>query len=186
VEKAFGRVREERNPQREKVVAEMGEYLRQNLGDPAAGRRVFRNFCGQCHTIYGEGGKVGPDLTGNGRGSFDQLISNVFDPSLVIGPQYQVTTVVTRDGRNLTGLVTEDSDQRIVVRMSGEGDEAVPRGNVKYTRVSKLSMMPEGIEELLSRRDLADLFAFLSLDKPPDDPAARPIPGAPPVRTGPR
>jgi putative heme-binding domain-containing protein len=184
VEKAFGRVREERNPEREKVVAEMGHYLRENAGDPVAGRTVFRNFCGQCHTIYGEGGKVGPDLTGNGRGSFDQLVSNVFDPSLVIGPQYQVTTVVTRDGRNLTGLVTEDSEQRIVLRMPGEGEEAVPRGNVKYTRVSKLSMMPEGIEELLSRRDLADLFAFLSLDKPPDDPTARPIPGAAQPRRG--
>ena len=43
-------------------------------------------------------------------------------------------------------------------------------------------MMPEGIENLLSRRDLADLFAFLSLDKPPSDPAATPIPGAPPVK----
>jgi putative heme-binding domain-containing protein len=179
VEKAFGRVREERNPEREKVVAEMGRFLRATPGDPAAGRRVFRNLCGQCHTLYGEGGNVGPDITGNGRASFDQLLSNVFDPSLVIGPQYQVTTVVTKDGRNLTGLITEDGDQRIVVRMAGEGEEAVPRNNVKYTRVSKLSMMPEGIETLLSKQNLADLFAFLSLDKPPDDPSAKPIPGAP-------
>ena len=178
VEKAFGRVREERNPEREKVVREMGQVLREMKGDPHAGRLVFRNFCGQCHTLYGEGGNVGPDLTGNGRGSFEQLLSNVFDPSLVIGPQYQVTTVVTKDGRNLTGLITENGEQRIVVRMAGEGEEAVPRNNVKYTRVSKLSMMPEGIETLLSRQDLADLFAFLSLDKPPDDPAAQPVPGA--------
>ena len=181
VEKAFGRVREERDPAREKVVQEMGQYLHRSPGDPRAGRVVFRNFCGQCHTLYGEGGNVGPDLTGNGRGSFDQLLSSVFDPSLVIGPQYQVTTVVTKDGRNLTGLIAEDAADRIVVRMSGEGEEAVPRNNVKYTRVSKLSMMPEGIENLVSRKDLADLFAFLSLDKPPTDPQAQPIPGAPPV-----
>jgi putative heme-binding domain-containing protein len=184
VEKAFGRVREERNPEREKVVAEMGRFLRENPGNPVAGRRVFKTLCAQCHTIYGEGGNVGPDITANGRASFDQLLSNVFDPSLVIGPQYQVTTVVTRDGRNLTGLVTEDSEQRIVVRMAGEGEEAVPRNNVKYTRVSKLSMMPEGIETLLSRQDLADLFAFLSLDKPPGDPTAKPIPGASDARAG--
>ena len=43
----------------------------------------------------------------------------------------------------------------------------MPRNNVKYTRVSKLSMMPEGIETLLDKKDLADLFAFLALDKPP-------------------
>ena len=180
VEKAFGRVREERNPEREKVVAEIGKRLRDTPGDAVAGRQVFRNFCAQCHTIHGEGGRVGPDITGNGRGSFDQLLSNVFDPSLVIGPQYQVTTVVTKDGRNLTGLIAEESDQRIVVRMAGEGEEAVARNNVKYTRVSRLSMMPEGIETLLAEKDLADLFAFLSLDKPPEDPTSAPIPGAPP------
>ena len=179
VEKAFGQVREERNPQREKVVTEMTQYLSANIGDPVAGQRVFRNFCGQCHLMHGEGGNVGPDITANGRASFEQLVSNVFDPSLVIGPAYQVTTVVTKDGRNLTGLIAEDNEQRIVIRMAGEGEETIPRNNVKYTRVSKLSMMPEGVEELLDKKDLADLFAFLSLDKPPDDPAARPIPGAP-------
>ena len=142
---------------------------------------MFRNFCAQCHTIYGEGGKVGPDLTANGRASFEQLLSNVFDPSLVIGPAYQVTTVVTKDGRNLTGLIAEDNERRVVVRMPGESEESVTRNNVKYTRVSKLSMMPEGIEDSLDKKDLADLFAFLALDQPPTNPTAKLIPGAPDV-----
>jgi putative heme-binding domain-containing protein len=107
----------------------------------------------------------------------------VFDPSLVIGPAYQVTTIVTKDGRNLTGLIVEDNAQRIVVRMAGEGEETVPRNHVKYTRASKLSMMPEGIEASLDKKDLADLFAFLALDKPPTDPAAKRIPGAPTLIT---
>ena len=181
VEKAFGTIREERNPEREKVVAEMGAYFREHIGNPYRGQAVFRNLCAQCHTIYGAGAKVGPDLTASGRASFEQLLSNVLDPSLVIGPGYQVTTVVTRDERNLTGLIVEDNEQRIVVRMPGEGEETVPRHNVKYTRVSKLSMMPEGIEGLLDKKDLADLFAFLALDKPPGDPAAKLIPGAPEI-----
>jgi putative heme-binding domain-containing protein len=179
VEKAFGRVREERNPERERVVAEMTEYFRENIGDPAAGQQVFKSFCAQCHTIHGEGHKLGPDITANGRASFEQLVSNVFDPSLVIGPAYQVVTVVTEDGRNLTGLIAEDNDQRIVLRLPGDAEEIVPRNNINYLRPSKLSMMPEGIESVLSRRQLADLFAFLAFDKPPDDPTAKPIPGAP-------
>src|SRR5439155_22602239 len=162
-----------------KVVAEMGQFLRQKPGDPAAGQRVFQGFCAQCHTIHGQGAKVGPDLTANGRANFDQLVSNIFDPSLVIGPPYQVTTVVTRDGRNLTGLIAENNEQRILLKLPGEGEEAISRNNVKYTRVSKLSMMPEGIEDLLAKKDFADLFAFLALDKPPGDPTAKPIPGAP-------
>lgn len=179
VEKAFGKIREERNPEREKVVVEMAAYLRGHLGDPHRGQLVFRNVCAQCHAIYGEGGRVGPDITANGRASFEQLLSNVFDPSLVIGPAYQVTTVVTKDGRNLTGLIVEDNVQRLVVRMPGEGEETVPRNNVKYTRVSKLSMMPEGLEASLEKKDLSDLFAYLALDKPPGDPAAKRIAGAP-------
>src|SRR4029453_17933929 len=141
VEKAFGRIREERNPERERVAAEMAAYLRENMGDPHRGQTVFRNLCAQCHTIYREGGTVGPDITAGGRASFEQLVSNVFGPSLVIGPAYQVATVVTKDGRNLTGLLSEDNEQRVVVRMIGEGEETVPRHNVKFTRVSKLSMM---------------------------------------------
>jgi putative heme-binding domain-containing protein len=181
VEKAFGKIRAERNPEREKVVAEMGEFLRANIGDPVAGRRVFKNLCAQCHTIYGEGGKVGPDITANGRASFDQLLSNVFDPSLVIGADYQVSTVVTKDGRNLTGLIVENNERRVVIRMPGDSQETVPRNNVEYTRLSKLSMMPEGVENVFSKDDLCDLFAFLSLDKPPTDPTAKPVPGAPAV-----
>jgi hypothetical protein len=65
--------------------------------------------------------------------------------------------------------------------MPGEGEEVVPRNRVKYTRVSKLSMMPEGIEASLDKTDLADLFAFLALDKPPTDATAKLIPGAPDI-----
>ena len=179
VEKAWGTIRAERDPQREQVVVAMGDYLRRHPGDPRAGRAVFRKLCAQCHIIYGEGQAVGPDLTSNGRGSFDQLLASVFDPSLVIGPAYQTTTVVTESERNLTGLVVEDSDRRIVLKLPGGGQEVVPRNDVKYTRTSRLSMMPEGIENLLDKHELADLFAFLALDHPPDDPRSRPIPGAP-------
>jgi putative heme-binding domain-containing protein len=186
VEKAFGKVRDQRNPEREKIVAEMGAYLRKNLGDPVAGQRVFKTLCAQCHTIYGEGHRVGPDLTSNGRGTFDQVVVSVFDPSLVIGPGYQSVTVVTEDGRNLTGLIVEDSPQQIVLRMAGGGEVAVPRNNVQYTRVSKLSMMPEGIETVFDKQQLSDLFAFLSLDKPPSDPTAKPIPGAPAINAAAR
>jgi putative heme-binding domain-containing protein len=179
VEKAWGSIRAERDPRREMVVVAVGDYLRQHPGDPRAGRAVFRRLCAQCHTIYGEGQGVGPDLTSNGRGSFDQVLASVFDPSLVIGQAYQTTTVVTEGGRNLTGLVVEDSDRRIVLKLPGGGQDVVSRNEVKSTRTSRLSMMPEGIENLLSRAELADLFAFLALDRSPDDPLARPIPGAP-------
>ena len=63
--------------------------------------------------------------------------------------------------------------------LPGGGKEVIARHDVKSTRTSELSMMPEGIEALLDRRELADLFAFLALDHAPGDPRARPIHGTP-------
>jgi hypothetical protein len=82
VEKAFGRIREERNPEREKVVTEMSRVFSRAYRKPAPRPdRLPQSLRAMPHD-YGEGGKVGPDITANGRASFEQLLSNVFDPSL--------------------------------------------------------------------------------------------------------
>ena len=117
VRSIWGIVRESRNPGREQVINRMRETLKAAHGDPLAGAVVFRNVCAQCHKMYGEGQEVGPDVTLNGRASYEQLLSNVFDPSLVIGPAYQATTVATSDGRVLTGLIVEDSPERVVLKL---------------------------------------------------------------------
>ena len=179
VKSIWGIVREGRNPQREKVVADMREFLRKNRGDAKAGVLVFKNLCGQCHKIHGDGMEVGPDLTNNGRASFEQLISNVFDPSLVIGAAYQAVTVQTGKGRTLTGLVVEDGKQRVVLKLQGGKLETIPRADIEEISVSPASLMPEGIENQLKPKEIADLFAFLALDKPPDDPTAKYVPGTP-------
>lgn len=175
----WGTLREVRNPEREKIVARMGDFLRNRPGDAKAGAVVFKNLCGQCHKIYGEGQDVGPDLTSNGRASFEQLLSNVFDPSLVIGASYQATTVLTKNGRSLTGLVAEDSPARVVLKTQGGKLETIARDQVEEINVSSVSLMPEGVENQLKPKEIVDLFAFLVLDRPPGDPAARKIPGAP-------
>ncbi len=174
----LGIVRDARSPQRERVIREMSEFLGKTPGDPVAGQAVFRRVCAQCHKIYGEGQEVGPEISQNGRASLDQILSNVLDPSLVIGASYQGTTVATSDGRVLTGLVVEDNDLRIVLKLQGGMTETVPREQVEEVKVSSLSLMPEDLEKQLKPQELADLFAFITLDRPPTDPSAKPIPGA--------
>jgi putative heme-binding domain-containing protein len=179
VQAKWGTIRTERNPQREQVVQEMRSFLRDGLGDPHKGAAVFQKVCGQCHKIYGQGQDVGPEITANGRSSFDQLLSNVFDPSLVIGAAYQARQVVTDEGRVLTGLVTEENEQRVVLKMQGGKVETIPRDEIEEMKVSPLSLMPEGLENQLKREEIADLFAYLALDRPPSDPEARYLPGTP-------
>jgi putative heme-binding domain-containing protein len=181
VKAIWGTVREVRNPGREAFIGRMRDVFRNNQGDARAGAVVFRNLCAQCHKIYGEGQDVGPELTANGRASFDQLLSNVLDPSLVIGEAYQATSVATADGRVLTGLQVENTPQRVVLKLQGGKVETIPRGEVEEMKVSPLSLMPEDLEKQLKPQEIIDLFAFLALDKPPTDPTAHPIPGTPPT-----
>jgi putative heme-binding domain-containing protein len=177
VRAVWGTLRTDRDPAREQTIARMRRFIRDTPGDPHAGREVFKKVCGQCHKLHGEGQEVGPDITQNGRGSFEQLLSNVFDPSLVIGAVYQARTIVTADGRILTGLLAEDSDQRVVLKVQGGKQETIARDDIDVMEVSKLSMMPEDLEKQLPPKELADLFAYITLDRPPDDPRAQQLPG---------
>lgn len=176
VEDVWGALRTDRNPQREQVVGKMRDLLRNSAGDPVAGQVYFAKVCGQCHKIHGVGQDVGPDITVNGRSSFEQLLSNVFDPSLVIGNAYRARTVVTSDGRVLTGLPVEESPQRVVLKLQGGKLETIARSDVDEIEISKLSLMPEGVEVQFKPQELIDLFAFLKLDKPPTDPTAKTLP----------
>ena len=172
----WGTLRTDRNPEREKMIDQMRRLVREGTGDPHRGKAAFQKVCGQCHKIYGEGHEVGPDITSNGRASLEQLLSNVFDPNLVIGAAYQSYTLVTADGRVLNGLLAEDSPQRVVLKMQGGKIETIARDDVDLLRASPLSLMPEDVEKQLTEQELADLLAFLILDRPPDDPAARRLP----------
>src|SRR5262249_47973342 len=149
----WGTVRSERNPDREKTISRIRQLVRSTAGDPIAGRTVFQKSCGNCHKIYGQGQEVGPDITANGRATFEQLCSNVLDPSLVIGAAYQARTVVTEDGRILTGLLVEESPQRIVLKQQGGKTETIPRDQVAEFDTSKLSLMPEDVEKQLTQQE---------------------------------
>lgn len=175
----YGTLREGRNPDREQVINRTRDFLYGTPGDPLRGQAVFKKVCAQCHKIYGEGVDVGPDITSNGRASFDQLLSNILDPSLVIGNAYQARILITQDGRVLTGLPAEESDQRVVLKVQGGKTETIPRDQIEEYKVSPVSMMPEQLEKQLTPQELADLFSFVGLDKPPTDPAAKRLPGVP-------
>ncbi len=96
----------------------------------------------------------------------------------MIGSAYQATIVATSDGRVLTGLLVEKSPARVVLKTQGGKVEAIPADQVEELKTSALSLMPEDLEKQIAPQELADLFAYLVLDKPPGDPQAKPLPGA--------
>ncbi|MBI2804222.1 MAG: c-type cytochrome [Planctomycetes bacterium] len=179
IEKHWGIPRNARNPERERIVAQMRELYTKTPGDPKRGAPIFKKLCAQCHKIHGEGVDVGPDITSNGRADFNQLLSNVFDPSLVIGSGYQAVTVNTKNGQTLTGLIVEDNKERVVLKVQGGELKTIARKDVDEQFTSKLSMMPEDLEKQLRPQEIVDLLAYLSLDRSPEDPKAKRIPGVP-------
>ncbi|MBL9122947.1 MAG: c-type cytochrome, partial [Planctomycetaceae bacterium] len=182
VRAVWGTLRTERNPEREQTIGSLRKLLAATPGDAQRGVAVFQKSCAQCHKIYGQGEEVGPDLTRNGRNSWEQLLSNVFDPSLVIGSDYQARVLLTTDGRSFTGLVVEEGPERVALKVQGGKTEVISRGDIEAMETTALSLMPEGLERQLAPQELADLMAFLALDRHPSDPEARLLDGAPAER----
>ena len=173
----WGQVRAERNPEREKVIARMRRLIAEKPGDPRAGMPVYEKTCGQCHLLFGKGNVVGPDITVNGRETLDAILTNLLDPNLVIGKGYEGWTLLTEDGRALSGLLVEDSPNRVVLKVAGGKEEVVPRAEVKTLEKSEVSLMPEDLEKTLSEEEFRNLVAYLRLEKGLDAPAKETPPG---------
>jgi putative heme-binding domain-containing protein len=129
-------------------------------GDPTIGRALFAKTCQQCHTLYDEGGKVGPDLTGSNRQDIDYILQNVIDPSSVIAKDYQVTNIWTKDDQILSGIVTR-ADDAVVTIMTESDTITVERKMIDDLRQSELSMMPEGLLATFSEAEVIHLVAYL-------------------------
>lgn len=177
IEKLWGKVRAERNPQRDQVIARVLKLAGEKTGDWKNGKAVFTRTCAACHKLHGEGNLIGPDLTVSGRGTLEQLLSNVLDPNLVIGEAYQARIVNTKDGRAVMGLPVEDNEQRIVVRPPTGKDEVIARADVKSVDVLPISLMPESLEMTMSEQELLDLINYLAWDLHPENPKAQAMAG---------
>jgi putative membrane-bound dehydrogenase-like protein len=130
------------------------------LPDLALGRAVFARTCQQCHTLYGTGGKVGPDITGSNRANLDYLLENVFDPSAVIPKEYAATVLNLADGRTVTGIIKEETKAALTV-MTDRETLAIPVGDVEKRTPSAQSMMPDDITKQATEAEIRALFAYL-------------------------
>ena len=171
ISKIYGTVRLDEDPERERVVKRIAEQAKgMRGGDAARGWLVYDRICGQCHVMHNRGVEVGPNITANGRGNFDQLLVSIFNPSLVIGDAYRSVTIRTDDDTVLTGLLVSRDETKTVVKTQGGKEVTVLAENIESFQQDKKSLMPEGIESQLSDAELADLLALLSLEKPPGSP----------------
>ena len=141
------------------------ERLRAELADTTgadlpSGRAVFQRLCASCHRLYGEGGQVGPDLTGSGRSQLEYLLENVVTPNAVVAADFRMTVVETRDGRTLGGLLREPGPKTVTLLQAGEA-VVVERSEISRMETTPNSMMPEGLLEGLTPQERRDLVGYL-------------------------
>ena len=148
---------------KQKEIAKYKEFLHPDLilrADASRGRALFAQTCALCHTMFGTGGHIGPELTG-GYEDLDYLLNNILDPNALIGKDYQQTFVKTKDRQTVAGIVVQESDRAIGLKTLGGEIMTVQKSDVASTEVSPLSMMPEGLLSVMHEPDVRDLFLYL-------------------------
>ena len=137
-------------------------------GDPRRGKEVFKSSkaaCSSCHRMGYLGGRIGPDLTrvGKIRSERDLLESLVY-PSASFVRNYEPVVVVTAR-ETYSGVPLEETDESILLATGADEQVRVARDAIEELRPGTVSIMPSGLEEELTRQELADLIAFMKKER---------------------
>jgi putative heme-binding domain-containing protein len=143
------------------------EKIRSELpaGDVRRGQAVFNSAkaaCIQCHRLGYQGGDVGPELTSIGTvRSADDLLEAIVEPSASLVRSYEPVSITTRDGEERLGILRRDDAQGVTL-ITGPGSTLqIDRADITAMTPSTVSLMPAGLDEQISRQELADLIEFL-------------------------
>jgi len=139
------------------------EYV--SHADVKAGKELFAQSCASCHKLYGEGGEIGPELTGSNRADLEYIMNNMVDPSGEIPEGYQLVTVNMQDGRTYAGNIASEDDKQVTLRMVGQ-NVTLAKSDILSRQTLPVSMMPEGLLAALDDRQVRDLIAYLRTDHP--------------------
>jgi putative membrane-bound dehydrogenase-like protein len=129
--------------------------------DPDRGAEVYKNLCGKCHAIKGEGAHVGPDLASVTGRADETLLRDILFPNDQITAGYRAYLIETRAGESLIGTLADESATSITLRREGGLTVTILRRDIARLTASDLSMMPDNIEKLITPQQAADVIAYL-------------------------
>jgi len=164
VEKLWGKIRPEPEGVKRARIGGIVSILGQAKGEPARGRELFVKNCAVCHTLFGEGNTVGPELTGADRKNRDFLLTNLVDPSAYIRAEYVSYNAEMKDGRALNGLMVESTPTTVTLLDASNKRTVLNRTEIKELNDSAVSLMPEGLLDTLEPQQIRDLIAYLQSD----------------------
>ena len=131
--------------------------------DKSKGRLMFTAVCGACHKMYGQGGAIGPELTGSDRRNLKYLLENILDPSAVVPADFRVSIFHLKDGRTISGVVPEQTERTLTIQTPAERLTLERTQIVKQEQMAQ-SLMPEGLLAALGEENVLNLIAYLMGD----------------------
>lgn len=131
------------------------------------GLEVYQRTCYACHKMHGEGGVIGPDLTGSNRTNMTYLLSNILDPSGDIQDDYKMVVITTQDGRTYTGNIIAENDRGLTLRVVGQDPISINKSDMLSKEVTTNSLMPQGLLNPLTDEEVINLVAYLKTLEPP-------------------
>lgn len=160
IKKHWGVVRQS-SAEKEARTAAIVALLSKGKGDTVTGHELFKNLCATCHMLKGEGGKIGPDLTGYERDNLGFLLPSIVDPSLAIRDEYVAFSLETKDGQFLTGFLVANTPQSVTISDLAQNKTTIPRDRLKKLEASPISIMPEGLLDALTEQQVRDLLGYV-------------------------
>ncbi len=167
IEKHWGKVGAATAGEKQSRIRSVAGIVRSGKGDFANGRLLFQKHCANCHVLFGEGTKLGPDLTAADRKNLDLLLTHVIDPSAMIRPEYVSHLVQTNDGQVLTGLVVEATPAAITLVNEKNEKTVLARASIDVLKPIATSLMPEKLLDPLENQELRDLLHYVQSEGRP-------------------
>lgn len=160
--RVWGEIRESGEDKRKLIADWTAKLTPETLksADLPNGRLLYAAICGACHVMYGEGGKIGPDLTGSNRHDLGYLLENILDPGALVSADYRMTLLTLDDGRVLSGVVAAEDERTLTLRQA-VGETVAEKSTIAKREVSPVSMMPEGLLLAFDESQVRDLVAYL-------------------------
>jgi putative membrane-bound dehydrogenase-like protein len=124
------------------------------------GMQLFKKSCASCHKLYGEGLTIGPDLTGANRTNLDYLLMNIIDPSAVVPKQFTTSIIALESDRVITGVIVGQTEKSVTIQTDKE-QLTIAKEEIKQSRDSGKSLMPDGMLDSLTPEQVRDLFGFI-------------------------
>ena len=149
------------NPNRQKVVAQYVTDAAPLSGDVKRGAAVFQKVCMVCHKVRELGVEVGPDQTTVATKPREQLIEAIFDPNRAVEQRNAATRVTKQDQAIIIGQLAAETPGNITLRLPGGAEIVVLRSDIRELKTLTTSIMPDGLESVLSAQDVANVLAFI-------------------------